>query len=63
MAAGILVPLVVVDMPVVELGLPVPAACTALKSLCGQQFGPRLGNGVSVSGWQPREHLLYDATS
>ena len=29
MAVGILVPLVVVDTAVVELGLPVPAACTA----------------------------------
>ena len=28
-AAGIRVPLVVVDMPAVELGRPVPTACTA----------------------------------
>ena len=52
-------PLVVGDMPAAELGPPVPAACTAP---C-QQFGPRLGNGLSIGRWQPGEHLSNNAAS
>ena len=63
MAAGTQGPLVVGDMSAAELGPPVQLLAQLLESFRGQQFGPRLGNGLSVGRWQPGEHLLNDAAS
>ena len=52
MAAGIQVPLVVVDIPATEWGTASPSCLhSSLSRSCGKQFGSRLGNGLSIGGW------------